>query len=108
MSTQTSSVKKSSLLMQDAQTLFLTAAPHIRYSIAITLLMVVAAMVCFVPHFDVNYAYAYAFIAGVYGWELSLGMVVMAGIVGVFKLLALLPLGIAIPVVICVLIFAGV
>lgn len=108
MSSQISSVKKSSLLMQDAQTLFITAAPHIRYSIAITILLSVWGMLCFLPHFDVTYAYAYAAIAAVYGWELSIGVVLMAGIIGVFKMLALLPLGIAIPVVIGVLIFAGV
>lgn len=108
MSSQTASKTLSTALMQDAQTLFLASKPHIRYSIAMTLLLGVWAMVCFMPHFDINHAYAYALVAGVYGWELSIGVVVMAGIFGVFKLLALLPLGIAIPVVIAAFIWAGV
>lgn len=109
MTTQSASRKMtSSSFLQEAQTLFVTSQPAVRYSIALVLVSIAAGMMMFIPNFDMAYAAAYLLAAGVYSWEISIGLAVMAAIFGVFKLLALLPFGLAIVVVAVALLYAGV
>lgn len=108
MATQSASRKFAAALRYDAQTLFITSKPMLRYAIAFALVSVAAYMLKFQPHLDVTHAYAYLAFAGVYAREISLGLAVMAVIFGIFKLLALLPLGVAIVVVAVAILYAGV
>lgn len=108
MTTQSAAKKRTNAFLYDAQTLFITSKPLIRYSIAAALVSVAVYLFMLVPQVDINHAYAYLLVAGVYGWEISLGFAVMAAVFGVFKLLALLPLGLAIVIVAVAILYAGV
>lgn len=109
MKTQSAPRNFGSAFVYEAQTLFLTAKPIVRYPIAVTLLAIVAFMFKTVPHFEMSQAtVVYLMFAAAYGWELSLALLVMAAIFGVFKLLALLPVGVAITIVVVTMLYAGV
>lgn len=100
--------KLSSVLLYEAQALFLTARPVVRYPIALMLAAVAAYMFKFTPHADSGYMAMYLMLAGVYAWELSIVLAVMAALIGAFKFLAMLPLGIAVVVVAVVILYIGV
>jgi hypothetical protein len=104
---RSNSRKLTDILLDDAQTLFMTSAPVIRYPIAAALAAVSGYMFLHSPPFEMSYALAYAMIAAVYAWELSAGLLLMAVIFGVFKFLASLPLIAAIIVVVVVAVFIG-
>lgn len=109
MMTRTASRKvTSSAFLQEAQTLFVTSQPSVRYAIATVLVSIAVGMMMFVPNFDMTYAVAYMMAAAVYGWELSLALAIMGAIFGFFKLLATLPLAVAIILVAVIFIYAGV
>ncbi len=107
MKDRSNSRKLTDILMDDAQTLFMTSAPIIRYPIAIALAMASAYMFAHSPPFEMSYALAYAMVAAVYAWEFSAGLFLMAMIFGIFKFLASLPFLVAIVVVIVVCAFVG-
>lgn len=100
--------KLSSVLLYEAQALFVTAQPAIRYPIALMLAAVAAYMYKFVPHADPMHMGLYLALAGVYAWELSIMLAVMVALVGAFKFLAALPLGIAVVIVAVVILYIGV
>ncbi len=107
MSDRRDSRKLTDILLDDAQTLFVTSAPAIRYPIALALASAGGYMFIHSPPFDMTYALVYAMIAAVYAWELSAGLVMMLAIIGIFKFLATLPLAVALVVVIVACAFIG-
>ncbi len=107
MKDRSNSRKLTDILLDDAQTLFMTSAPVIRYPIAIALAVVSAYMFRHAPPFDMSYALAYAMVAAIYAWEVSAGLFLMAVIFGIFKFLASLPFLVAIAVVVVVCVFVG-
>lgn len=107
MSDRIDSRKLTDIMLDDAQTLFVTSKPAIRYSIATALAAAGGYMFLHSPPFDMTYALVYAMIAGVYAWELSAGLFVMLAIFAIFKFLATLPLAVALLVVIVACAFIG-
>ncbi|HYD18868.1 MAG TPA: hypothetical protein VEF76_10355 [Patescibacteria group bacterium] len=99
--------KVADLVFYHGQTLFMTASPFVRYPIALTLAAVGAYMFIHSPPFAMSSALVYALVAGVYAWELSAALTIMAVIFCLFKLLAMLPLLAAIAVVIVACAFIG-
>lgn len=107
MSDRSESRKRTSNLMDDAQTLFLTSRPAIRYPIAIVLAGTAAYIFAHSPPLDMTYALVYLMVAAVYAWEVSAGLFLMLAIFGIFKFLATMPLAVALVVVIIACILIG-
>lgn len=101
-------LSRKEVFLTEAQTLFVTAKPQVRYPLAVLFASIAAYMMLFVPHADMNYVLGYAAIAGLYAWEISAALAVMFALLGFFKLLAMLPFGLAVIVVMCIFIYAGV
>lgn len=107
MSDRTDSRKLTDILLDDAQTLFVTSQPAIRYPIAVAMAFVAGYMFTHSPPFDMTYALAYLMVAAVYAWEVSAGLFLMLAIFGIFKFLATLPLALALVIVIVACAFIG-
>lgn len=107
MSDRTDSRKLKDILLDDAQTLFVTSKPMIRYPIACALACASGYMFAHSPPFDMTYALAYLMLAAVYAWEVSAGLFLMLAIFGIFKFLATLPFALALVVVIIACAFIG-
>lgn len=107
MGNRSDSRKLTDILLDDAQTLFVTSTPLIRYPIAAAVAAAGGYMFLHSPPFDMTYALVYAMIAAVYAWELSAGVMIMLAIFGIFKFLATLPLAVALVIVIIACAFIG-
>lgn len=100
--------KFADFVLDDGQTLFITAKGPVRYAIALTLAATAVYLLNFVPHFSPNYAAAYVLLAGVYAWEVSAGLAFAFAIFALLKFLGALPFLFALALIAIVLAAFGI
>lgn len=106
---QRSAIRKfTDFVLDDGQTLFISANGFVRYPIALTLLATAIYMLNFVPHMNTYHAFAYVALAGAYAREITAGLAVAFVLFAFVKFLSTLPLLLALAIVVVVLAAFGV
>ena len=106
---QRSAIRKfTDFILDDGQTLFISAKGFVRYPIAITLIATATYMLNFMPQVDPHHALAYVALSGVYAREITAGLAVAFVLFAFVKFLATLPLLLAAAIVVVVLAAFGI
>lgn len=87
--------------------MFTTARPQLRYPIAIALLALGTYAQHTLLHLKSIYVVLYLLMVGMFAWEVLLGFMVMVAIFVVFKIVFMLPLGVAIALIVLAILFGG-
>jgi len=84
------------------------SSPLVRYPVAIVILAAGLYLERVFPGMQPFYKMLYLAVAGVFAWELALGIMMMIAILLVFKLLGQLPIGVTIVLVFLLAMFFGI
>lgn len=83
------------------------SSPLVRYPVAIAILAGGVYLERLIPGIQPFYKIVYLALAGIFAWELALGVMVAIGILLVFKLLGQLPIGVTIVILFLAMMFFG-